>query len=107
MYMSVYIYLFKKHLFMYLFYVYGYTVPVMVVSYHVVAGNFLIQDLYSLQSASSWSGPACSNLKIYLLLCLITLSLSLDAPEEDIRSHYGDCEPPCGCWDLNSGPSEE
>jgi hypothetical protein len=18
-----------------------------------------------------------------------------------------DCEPPCGCWDLNSGPSEE
>jgi hypothetical protein len=19
----------------------------------------------------------------------------------------GDCEPPCGCWDLNSGPSEE
>jgi hypothetical protein len=19
----------------------------------------------------------------------------------------GGCEPPCGCWDLNSGPSEE
>jgi hypothetical protein len=28
------------------------------------------------------------------------------------RGHHYDltmdgCEPPCGCWDLNSGPSEE
>jgi hypothetical protein len=43
--------------------------------------------------------------KIYLLLYISTLSS--DAPEEGVRSHYGCCEPPCGCWDLNSGPSEE
>jgi hypothetical protein len=28
-------------------------------------------------------------------------------PEEGVRSHTGGCEPPCGCWNLNSGPSEE
>jgi hypothetical protein len=33
-----------------------------------------------------------------------TLSLSSDTPEEGTRSH---CEPPCGCWELNSGPLEE
>ena len=29
-------------------------------------------------------------------------------PEEGIRSLIIDgCEPPCGCWELNSGPLEE
>jgi hypothetical protein len=28
-------------------------------------------------------------------------------PEEGIRSYYRCCEPPYGCWDLNSGPLEE
>jgi hypothetical protein len=28
-------------------------------------------------------------------------------PEEGVRSHYSSCEPPCGCWDLNSVPLEE
>ena len=37
-------------------------------------------------------------------MCVSTLSS--DTPEEGIRYHYG-CEPPCGCWDLNSGPLEE
>ena len=32
------------------------------------------------------------------------LSLSSDTPEEGIRFR---CEPPCGCWELNSGPLEE
>ncbi|CAO2577873.1 hypothetical protein LEMLEM_LOCUS287, partial [Lemmus lemmus] len=27
--------------------------------------------------------------------------------EEGTRSHYRWCEPPCGCWELNSGPLEE
>jgi hypothetical protein len=35
------------------------------------------------------------------------LSLSSDTPEEGIRSLYRWCEPPCGCWDLNSGRLEE
>jgi hypothetical protein len=36
-----------------------------------------------------------------------TLLLTSDIPEEGIRSHYRCCEPPCGCWELNSGPLEE
>ena len=35
------------------------------------------------------------------------LSLSSCTPEEGIRSHYRWGEPPCGCWELNSGPREE
>jgi hypothetical protein len=48
-------------------------------------------------------------LKIYLLY-VSTLLLFSDTPEEGTRSHdliSGGCEPPCGCWDLNSGSSEE
>ena len=53
-------------------------------------------------------GPARSGLKIYLLLYLSTLSLSSNTPEEGVISLTTDgCEPPCGCWELNSGPSEE
>jgi len=36
-----------------------------------------------------------------------TLSLSSDTPEEGVRSITDGCEPPCGCWELNSGPLEE
>jgi hypothetical protein len=36
-----------------------------------------------------------------------TLSLSSDTPEQGIGSHYRWCEPPCGCWEMNSGPLEE
>jgi E3 ubiquitin-protein ligase NEDD4 len=35
----------------------------------------------------------------------------LQRPEEGLGSpgtgDVEDCEPPCGCWDLNSGPSED
>jgi len=50
--------------------------------------------------------PSFLPLKIYLFY-VNTLSLSSDAPEEGIRSHYSGCEPPCSCWELNSGPLEE
>ena len=33
--------------------------------------------------------------------------MSSDTPEEGIGSHYRWCEPPCGCWELNSGPLEK
>jgi hypothetical protein len=33
------------------------------------------------------------------------LYLTSDTPEEGIITDG--CEPPCGCWELNSGPSEE
>jgi hypothetical protein len=36
-----------------------------------------------------------------------TLLLSSDTPEEGIDSIANGCEPPCGCWELNSGPREE
>jgi hypothetical protein len=37
------------------------------------------------------------------------LLLSSDTPEEGIGSHYRwlCCEPPCGCWELNSGHLED
>jgi hypothetical protein len=40
---------------------------------------------------------------IYLMY-VSTLSLSSDTPEEGIESCF---QPPCGCWELNSGPLEE
>jgi hypothetical protein len=37
-----------------------------------------------------------------------TLSLSSDTPEEGALDSITDgCEPPCGCWGLNSEPLEE
>ena len=54
---------------------------------------------------SAHSVPACSGPKIYLLLYISTLSS--DTPEEGSDLITGGCEPPCGCWDLNSVPSEE
>jgi hypothetical protein len=51
-----------------------------------------------------------SLLNIYLFIYLMyvsTLLLTSDTPEEGIRSHYRCCEPPCGCWEVNSGPLEE
>jgi hypothetical protein len=57
-----------------------------------------------LHSGQPHSVPACSGPKIYLLLLyIITLQLTSDTPDLIIKS----CEPPCGCWDLNSGPWEE
>jgi hypothetical protein len=36
-----------------------------------------------------------------------TLLLSLDTPERALDPDIDGCEPPCGCWNLNSGPLEE
>jgi hypothetical protein len=43
-------------------------------------------------------------LKIYLfIICKYTVAVFRRA-----SGHITDgCEPPCGCWDLNFGPSEE
>jgi hypothetical protein len=35
------------------------------------------------------------------------LLLSSDKPEEGIGAITDGCEPPYGCWELNSGPLEE
>ena len=51
--------------------------------------------------------PVCSSPKICLSLYVSTPSLSSDTPGEGVRSHYSCNQPPCGSWDLNSGPSEE
>ena len=53
-------------------------------------------------SSSALSGP-----NICLLLYISALELSLDTPEEGSDLIMDGCEPPCGYWDLNSGPSEE
>jgi hypothetical protein len=36
-----------------------------------------------------------------------TLSLYSDTPERASDPITDGCEPPCGCWELNSGPLEE
>jgi hypothetical protein len=44
--------------------------------------------------------------KIYLfMICKYTVLQTLQKRESDLV--MDGCEPPCGCWDLNSGPSEE
>jgi hypothetical protein len=42
--------------------------------------------------------------KIYLLLYISALQMHQKRASDLIMDG---CEPPCGCWDLNSGPSEE
>jgi hypothetical protein len=43
---------------------------------------------------------------IYLLY-ISTLQLSSDIQERILDLITDGCEPPCGCWDLNSRPLEE
>ena len=102
---------FFQDLFIY-FYVCEYTVTVqMAVSLHVVVGNCslgpLLTPVNSTPVNSACSVPANSSPKIYLLLYICTLQLSSDSSEEGVSSHYRCCEPPCGCWELTSEPSEE
>jgi hypothetical protein len=42
---------------------------------------------------------------IYLLYVSCSCLQTLQKRESDLITDG--CEPPCGCWDLNSGPSEE
>jgi hypothetical protein len=50
------------------------------------------------------------DLLIYFMYMSTSL-LSSDTPREGIIGSYysisGGCEPPCGCWELNSGSLEE
>jgi hypothetical protein len=41
-------------------------------------------------------------------MCMSTLSLSSDTHQKGaLEPITDDCEPPCGCWELNSEPLEE
>jgi hypothetical protein len=52
--------------------------------------------------------PACSGSKIYLLLYVYVHCSCLRTHQKRASDLImGGCEPPCGCWNLNSGPSEE
>ena len=50
-------------------------------------------------------------LEIYLFIYLLCIQCSAVLyayrPKEGTRSHYGDCEPTCGCLKLNPGPLEK
>ena len=42
------------------------------------------------------------------ILCIQVLCSCLQTHQKRESDLVTDgCEPPCGCWDLNSGPSEE
>jgi hypothetical protein len=46
--------------------------------------------------------------KIYLfIICEYTVAVFRHSRRGHQISLRDGCEPPCGCWDLNSGPSEE
>jgi hypothetical protein len=66
----------------------------------VVTGNLNSEPLLDLV------GPTRFGLKIYLLFYLSTLLLSSDHQQRASDLMVG-FEPACGCWDLNSEPSEE
>jgi hypothetical protein len=51
-------------------------------------------------------------LKIYLfiylfIICKYTVAVFRQLQKRASDLIMGGCEPPCGCWDLNFGPSEE
>jgi hypothetical protein len=71
----------------------------MVASYHLFAGILNSGPLLTL------AGSACSGLEINLLLYLSSYLQTHQKRAPDLITDG--CEPPCGCWDLNSGPSEE
>jgi hypothetical protein len=47
--------------------------------------------------------------KIYLfiIICKYTVAVLQTHQKRESDLVTDGCEPPCGCWDLNSGPSEE
>jgi hypothetical protein len=85
--------LFKKF---YLFYVYDYTVALQIfVSHHVVAGNWT-QDLCFLRPCY-----------LFIIKCKYTVAVFRHTRRGQSDLIMDGRELPCGCWDLNSGPSEE
>ena len=84
-----------------------------------IFGSHLCFALHCLQSLGfSSSGIECCSaqvlghwifLKIYLLTLYIWLYCSCLQTHQKRASDptTGGCEPPCGCWELNSGPLEE
>jgi hypothetical protein len=69
----------------------------MVVSLHAVVGNWN-QDLCSL-----WSTPLALDQRFIIIHCSCLQTHQQRA--SDLITNG--CEPPCGCWDLNSEPLEE
>jgi hypothetical protein len=71
----------------------------------VVSGN----EGCSLQSV--WLipvDPALSGLKIsFIIICNYTVAVFRQHQKRASDLITDGCEPPCGCWDLNSGPLEE
>jgi hypothetical protein len=50
--------------------------------------------------------PASTLIIIIIIIYLFYVyEHTSDTPEDGIRTDG--CEPPCGCWELNSGPLEE
>jgi hypothetical protein len=80
-------------------------------------GRFTITLIYFLSNPSVSSNPFLKNVyilffkkKIYLfILCKYIVAVFRHTPDQKRVSDLitDGCKPPRGCWDLNSGPSEE
>ena len=79
----------------------------MVVSLHVFVGNWIFLGPLLTPVNYTCSVPACLGPKIYLLLCKYTVADFRCTQKRASDLITGGCELLCGCWDLNSGPSEE
>ena len=62
---------------------------------------FLIKNAFYLWTCFVFYSLLFFFFKIYLLLYISTFQ------KRALDLIMGGCEPPCSCWDLNSGPSEE
>ena len=64
---------------------------------------------HSLWVNSTLSVPACSlgPKYLFIIICKYTVAVSWHTRRGCQISLMGGCEPPCGCWDLNSGHWEE
>jgi hypothetical protein len=58
-------------------------------------------------SSSSYTLPWswCFGFLFLFIICKYTVAVTHQKRESDLVTDG--CEPPCGCWDLNSGPSKE
>jgi hypothetical protein len=94
--------------------------PVVGFQYPTLALTASLDIVMFLLEAAGWDENLCFRLKLFcvyliFLLKIYLFSLCIWAHCHSLQTHQkreseptaDGCEPPCGCWELNSGPPEE